>query len=142
MKLREANFQVERKNNELDKLLKDKELLECLVEPKGTDYTKVVVDGGKHTNILEVYVALKDLKRWKNLDKRIQRLQSEIQNLIDWIDNELKILDKYNEIEELIIYYKEISIKKYTWQEIANKVHYSKDYCRKIYKRCEKKRNI
>ena len=43
--------------------------MECLVEPKGTDYTKVVVDGGKHTNILDVYVALKDLKKWKNLVK-------------------------------------------------------------------------
>lgn len=142
MKLREANFQLERKNNELDKLLKDKELLECMVDPKSTDYTKIVVDGGKHTNILEVYVALKDLKQWKNLDERIDRLQSEIQNLTEWIDKELKILNKYNEVEESIVYYKEISIQKYTWQEIANKVHYSKDYCRKIYKRYKKKRNI
>ena len=92
--LKEANYQVESKENELNRLLRDKEVLECMVDPKSTDFTKIVVDGGKHGNILEIYIALKDLKKWKNLDRDINRLQEEIQNLVNWIDNELEILKK------------------------------------------------
>ena len=49
MNLRDANFEVERLENKLNKLLSDKELLETMIDPKSTDYTKVVVDGGKHS---------------------------------------------------------------------------------------------
>ncbi len=143
MTLREANFEVERLNNKLDKLLKDKELLESTIDPKSTDYTKVVVDGGKHNScVQEIYVLMQDLPRWKDLDKRIKITQEEIKNYIDWIDNELKILKKYNKVEQLIVYYKEETTEKYTWHQIANKVHYSKDYCRKIYARYKNMRNI
>lgn len=142
MTLKEANFQVEKKENELEKLLKDKELLECLVDPKSTDYTKVVVDGGIHANILEVYVAMKDLKKYKDLDKNIQKLQKEIKNLTEWIEKELIILKKYDKVEQQVIYYKEIDNKKYTWQEISNKVNYSITQCRRIYRKYKKKRNV
>lgn len=142
MTLKEVNCEVERLNNKLNKLLKDKELLETMVEPKSTDYTKVIVDGGKHSNILELYVLKQDLPRWKNLDRRISKTQEEIKNNMDWIDNELKILNKYNKIEQLIVYYKEIDAKEYTWQQISSKVHYSISQCKKIYKRYRGTRNI
>ena len=101
MTLKEANYQVESKTNELNKLLQDKELLECIVDPKSTDYTKVMVDGGKHANALDIYIAKKDLEKWKNLDRDIQNLQQEISNLLNWIDKELKILKKYGKVEQL-----------------------------------------
>lgn len=142
MTLKEANYEVERLNNKLNKLLKDKELLETMVDPKSTDYAKIVVDGGKHSNILELYVLKQELPRWQDLDKRIKITQEEIKNYMDWIDNELKILKKYDKVEQLIVYYKEIDIKEYTWYQISSMVHYSKDYCRKIYKRYKEKRNI
>ncbi len=142
MTLKEANYEVERLNNKLNKLLKDKELLEVMIEPKSTDYTKVMVDGGKHSNILELYVLKQELPRWQDLDKRIRITQDEIKNYMDWIDEELRILKKYDKIEQLIVYYKEIDLKEYTWYQIASKVHYSKDYCRKIYQRYKQKRNI
>ena len=142
MTLKEANCEVERLNNDLNKLLKDKELLEVMVDPKSTDYEKVVVDGGKHSNILEIYILKQELPRWQDLDSKIQRIQNEINNWMNWIDTELKILEKYDKLEQLIVYYKEIDIKEYTWHQIAAKVHYSKDYCRKIYSKYKKKRKI
>lgn len=142
MTLKEANCEVERLNNNLNKLLKDKELLEVMVDPKSTDYTKVVVDGGRHSNILEIYVLKQELSRWQDLDNKIKRTQDEIKNYMEWIDTELRILKKYDKVEQLIVYYKEIALKEYTWHQIAAMVHYSKDYCRKIYSRYKKKRKI
>ncbi len=142
MTLKEANFEIERLNNELIKLLRDKELLENMIEPKSTDYTKILVDGGKHSNIIELYILKQDLPRWKDLDKRIKQTQGEIKNYLDWIDNELKILKKYDKLEQQVIYYKDISSEKYTWREISNLVNYSKDYCRKIYQRYKNKRDF
>lgn len=142
MTLKEVNYEVERLENELNKLLRDKELLETLVDPKSTDYTKIMVDGGKHTNILEVYILKQDLPRWKDLDKRIKQTQDQIKNDLEWIDNELKILKKYDKVEQLIVFYKEIDTKNYTWYQISALVNYSKDYCRKIYQRYKNKRNI
>ena len=142
MTLKEVNYEVERLENELNKLLRDKELLETLVDPKSTDYTKIMVDGGKHTNILEVYILKQDLARWQDLDKRIKQTQDQIKNDLEWIDNELKILKKYDKVEQLIVFYKEIDTKNYTWYQISALVNYSKDYCRKIYQRYKNKRNI
>lgn len=142
MTLKEVNYEVERLENELNKLLRDKELLETLVDPKSTDYTKIMVDGGKHTNILEVYILKQDLPRWQDLDKRIKQTQDQIKNDLEWIDNELKILKKYDKVEQLIVFYKEIDAKNYTWYQISALVNYSKDYCRKIYQRYKNKRNI
>ena len=142
MTLKEANYEVERLNNKLNKLLKDKELLETMVDPKSTDYTKIVVDGGKHSNILELYVLKQELPRWQDLDRRISKTQDEIKNYMDWIDNELKILKKYDKVEQLIVYYKEIDIKEYTWQQISSTVHYSISQCKKIYKRYKETRSI
>lgn len=140
MTLKEANCEVERLNNDLNKMLRDKELLEVITDPKSTDYTKVVVDGGKRSNVLEVYILKQEVARWKDLDEKIKRKQCEINNLMNWIDNELKILKKYNQLEQLIVYYKEIDIKEYTWYQIAAKVNYSKDYCRKVYSKYKKKK--
>ena len=142
MTLREANYEVERLNNELNKLLKDKEILECVVSPKSTDYTKVMVDGGKHCNILEVYTLKQDLPRWIDLVSRIKKVQEQIKNNLDWIDEELRILKKYNKIEQSIVYYKEIDTKEYTWHQISHMVNYSITQCRRIYSRYKNRRNI
>lgn len=142
MNLRDANFEVERLENKLNKLLSDKELLETMIDPKSTDYTKVVVDGGKHSNIIEIYILKKDLPRWHNLDKRIKLTQEQIKNSLEWIDNELKILKKYDKVEQLILFYKELDEKKYTWSQIASMVHYSVSQCKRIYSRCKSARYL
>lgn len=142
MNLRDANFEVERLNNELEFLLRDKETLELLVDPKSIDYQKIAVDGGKHCNIIEIYVLKKELPRYRDIENKIINIQNKINNLLQYIENEMKILNKYNKVEQEIIYYKDISLKKYTWNEISKLVNYSKIQCQRIYKKNNKKRCI
>ena len=142
MTLKEANYEVERLTNDLNRLLKEKELLETMILPKSINLDKILVDGGQLSNIIEKYAELKELEKWKNLDRRILENQEKIKNYMDWIDNELRILKKYDKVEQLIVYYKEIDTKEYTWKSISQLVHYSEPQCRRIYKKYKKKREI
>ncbi len=139
MNLREANFQVERLSNELNRLLKDKEVLEAKVGIQSVDPTKLVVDGGKRVDRLVEYVSSKEIK---DLDDKIVIIQDKIKNLMDWIDAELKILKKYDKVEQLIVYYKEVDSKEYTWAQISRMVNYSMPHCKRIYGRYKKRRNF
>lgn len=139
MTLREVNYEVERLTNQLNKLLNEKESLESIVGLHSTSYDKIIVDGGKVVDKMLEYQILKEMNQ---LDFHIQIIQKKIKNNMDWIDNELKILEKYDKIEQLIIYYKEIDTKNYTWYQISNKVNYSMSQCKRIYSRYKKKRNV
>lgn len=140
--LKEANFEVKKLTNELKRLLREKELLEIMILPKSTNLDKIVVDGGIPVNLIEKYAELTELKKWKNLDKKIITTQDKIKNNMDWIDEELKILEKYDKVEQLIVYYKEVATRDYTWFDISNLVHYSESQCRRIYKKYKRKRDI
>lgn len=140
--LKEANFEVEKLTNELKRLLREKELLETMILPKSTNLDKMVVDGGIPVNLIEKYAELTELEKWKNLDKKIITTQDKIKNNMDWIDEELKILEKYDKVEQLIVYYKEVATRDYTWFDISNLVHYSESQCRRIYKKYKRKRDI
>lgn len=139
MTLKEVNYEVERLTNQLNKLLNEKESLESIVGLHSTSYDKIIVDGGKVVDKMLEYQILKEMNQ---LDFHIQIIQEKIKNNMDWIDNELKILKKYDKIEQLIIYYKEIDTKNYTWYQISNKVNYSMSQCKRIYSRYKKKRNV
>lgn len=56
MTLKEANYEVERLNNDLNRLLKEKEVLEATVLPQAIDTAKIVVDGGKRVDRLQNYL--------------------------------------------------------------------------------------
>lgn len=137
MTLKEANCEVERLDNEIDLLLKDKEVLLSTVDVQAVNTDKMIVDGGKRVDKLLQYVETKELKQ---LDEKIQLKQSRKFNLMNWIEKELKILKKYDKVEQLIVYYKDICLKKYTWREISSLVHYSKEQCQRIYKKYHKLR--
>lgn len=147
MTLREANEQLERLDNEYNYWLNEKERLLLLVMPKSTDIRPETVDGGKRVDRLAKYV---ESMEERQINETLDYIQAKKENLINWIDNELKILKKYNEIEQLIVHYKEILVKdKYTgkqremtWEEIAKEIHYSRDYCRRIYRNYKKLRNV
>lgn len=139
MTLKEVNYEVERLTNQLNKLLNEKESLESIVGLHSTSYDKIIVDGGKVVDKMLEYQILKEINQ---LDFHIQIIQKKIKNNMDWIDNELKILKKYDKIEQLIIYYKEIDTKNYTWYQISSKVNYSMSQCKRIYSRYKKKRNV
>lgn len=142
MTLKEVNFEVEKLTNELKRLLREKEILETMILPKSTNLDKIVVDGGSPVNLIEKYAELTELEKWKDLDKRIVETQDEIKSKMDWIDEELRILKKYDKVEQLIVYYKEIAAKNYTWRDISNLVHYSESQCKRIYRRYKRRRNI
>lgn len=139
MTLRDANYKVEKLSNEIELLLKDKEVLESMVEPQAIDTTKIIVDGGKIVDRLPVYVYEKELK---DIDNKLQAKQDQRKNYMDWIDKELKILKKYNQVEQLIVYYKEVEVKEFTWHQISSIVNYSIPQCRRIYKKYKLKRSV
>ena len=142
MTLKNANFEVEKLTNELKRLLREKEILVTMILPKSTNLDKIVVDGGSPVNLIEKYAELTELEKWKDLDKKIVETQDKIKNNMDWIDEELRILKKYDKVEQQIVYYKEIATKNYTWRDISNLVHYSESQCKRIYKKYKRKRDI
>ena len=140
---KEVFEETKRLENSLKKMLADKELLEVLTDPKSTDYSRVYVDGGKHTSsVQEIYVLKQDIPRWKDLDKRIQEVQKRIKINDDWVENELKILKEYDDKVNQIVYYKEQDKEKLTWVQIGNRVYLSESQCRRIYKNYKEKRDV
>lgn len=137
MTLKEANYQVEKLTNDIEYLLKEKELLELSVGVKATCFDKVLVDGGKRVDRLLEYV---DNKEYLQLDEKIRLKEEQRSNLETWISNELKILNKYSQVEQLIVYYKENTNS--TWRFVSQKVHYSERQCRRIYQMYKCKRNV
>ena len=146
MTLKEAKEQLEKLENDYDYYLNEKEQLLTLVLPKATDIRGERVDGGKRTDRLLEYMEQIDTKQ---IDATIDYIHNRKQNLINWIENELKIMLKYGELESVIIQLKEMGklnkegkYEKITWEEIAKEVHWSKSFCRNVYRNYKKKRNI
>lgn len=139
MTLKEANCEVERLDNEINLLLKDKEVLLSTVDVQAVNTDKMIIDGGKRVDKLLQYVETKELKQ---LDEKIQLKQNKKQNLMNWIERELVILKKYDKVEQLIVFYKEIDTKRYTWYNISKLVDYSVPQCKRIYRKYKLKRDI
>lgn len=139
MTLKEANFQVEQLENEYEYYLNEKASLEGLVLPRSTDIRSEKVDGSKVEDKLAKYVELKDIKA---IDETLSYIHAKKQNLLMWIENELKILGKYDQVEQLVVYYKEIDTRKVSWLEISTLVHYSVSQCKRIYRRYKKLRDF
>lgn len=146
MTLKEANMQLEKLENDYEYYLNEKEKLLTTVLPKATDIRGERVDGGKRTDRLLEYAVQIDTKQ---IDATLDYIHNRKQNLINWIENELKIMLKYGELESVIIQFKEMGklnkegkYEKITWEEIAKEVHWSKSFCRNVYRNYKKKRDI
>lgn len=137
MTLKEANKEIERIDNELEFWLNKKTfILESTIYPS-KPITGERVDGGKRED------------RYKHLDYAIDEIDPEIEKLYkekriyeDYIEKELIRLGKYNEVEQLIIFYKEQTTEQYTWLQISQRVHYSESQCRRIYRKWKKQRKV
>lgn len=147
MALKDAREQVERLLNEFERLINEKEILFNKTQPHAVDTTKENVAGGLRSDKYLNYV---ETLEEKQINERLKETYERINNYRNWITKELRILGKYNELEQLIVYFKEevIITDKYTkksrgltWAEISEKVHYSPDYCRRIYRNYRKKRD-
>lgn len=145
MTLKEANRKLEQFENEYNYWLNEKEKLLILISPKATDIRQEVVDGGKREDRLLKYAELEDEKQINNT---LDYIQSRKLNLIEWIENELKILMKYGEVESVIIQLKEKGklvngvYEQLTWEQIAAEVKWSKSFCRNVYRKYKRKRFI
>ncbi len=145
MTIKEANYELRRLDNEYNYWLGEKEQLKSLVYPKATDIRLEKVDGGKREDRLIKYAELLDDKK---IDETLAYIQRRKENLLNWLENELKIMLKYGEIESVIIQLKEEGklingvYKSLTWDEISSEVHWSKSFCRNVYRKYKHKRYI
>lgn len=136
MTLKEAQAQLKQLDNEYNYWLNEKELALSVVLPKATDIRNEVVDGGKRIDKMLKYVEILDNKQ---IDATLDYIFKKQQNLMDYIDKELKIICTYNYIEKRIY---ELRQDKVHWWKIGNIVGLSERQCRRIYKKMIQSRNI
>lgn len=114
MTLRDANFELRGIENQIDYYLSEKERLEDN-DQDIKEIDKLLDDLYKEQNILDLYI-LKELKR----------------------------LEEYDEMERLIIYYKDEYKKKLSWLQIVRRpgIYCSVRQAQRIYRRYKGKRDI
>lgn len=147
MDLKTANLELEKLENQYEYWLNEKETILTIVMPKSPDITKESVQGGTRVDKFAKYAELDDEKK---INDTLDFIHKRKQNLLKWLTNELKILNKYGEVEALIIQYKEKGIYNekegrfidMTWEQIAKEVHYSKTFCRNVYRTYKNQRFI
>ena len=136
MTIVEANEEIERIDNEIDFWVSKRALiLESTIYPKAG--TGERVEGGKREDKYRYLDYAID-----EIDPKIEQLFKEKKVFEKFIEKELIRLGKYNEVEQLIIFYKEQTTTEYTWEQISQRVHYSITQCRRIYRKWKKQREI
>ncbi len=139
--IKEANNRIDEIDNKLEYYLNKKELEFIKTQPKGTDIKTDITTGGARVDKNIQYMII-----CEQYDPIIESLQNEKQVLLDFVEKELKRINKYRDVEQQIIYYKEQYIPRYpdevTWYFISRKVHASESTCRRIYKKYKKSRFI
>ena len=137
---------------EIDKLENDKiywenRLEQSLTMPKSTDIQNERVDGGARVDKLLKYT---ELKEELGIDDTLKYINDKILSLNQWIERELKRLDKYGETEKKIIYLRDNRkvrdkytnrIRQMTWREIAKETHYSERSVRYFYENAKRNNN-
>jgi hypothetical protein len=138
MTIIEANKEIEKIDNELEYWINKKEIvLQDTIYPPSPDPALERVEGGKRTDKYKHLDYAID-----EIDPIIDKLYKEKRILEEYIEKELIRLGKYNEIEQLIVFYKEQTTENYTWLQISQRVHYSVTQCRRIYRKFKKQREI
>ena len=138
---------------EIDKLENDKtywenrlEQITSLTMPKSTDIQNERVDGGKKIDKLLRYT---EIKEELGIDDTLKYINDKIQALNEWVEGELKRLDKYGETEQKIVYLREHKkvrdkytnrVRPMTWHEIAKETHYSERSVRYFYENAVRNR--
>lgn len=148
MTLKDANKELEQLENDYNYWLNEKENALSIVTVQAVDIRPEKVDGGTREDRMLNYAIKLDEKK---IDETLEYIQRRKINLMNWMKEELRILKKYGEVESVIIQLKENKIivdklsgknRNMTWDEIASEVHYSKTFCRNIYRNYKKIRSI
>lgn len=139
MTLEDASKEKERLENDLLFYENRLEKIKTLVQPKATQFDKILVDGGKHTDNILKYV---EVENEQQLEVTIMYIKNKIRDIDSWIDQEIKRLANYGETVKAVVYLREKEFKTgyngkkrhLTWEEIANKVFCSEKSARTWYK--------
>ncbi len=148
MDLKQANKELEELENDYEYYLQEKEQILSLVSVSAVQPKDIIVKGGKRIDRYTKYV---ELEEEKQINATLDYIHQRKENLLNWINKELKIMLKYGEVEATIIQLKENKLIKdkntgkyrnMTWEEIAKEVHWSKSFCRNVYRQYKRKRDI
>ena len=137
MTIKEANYELKRLENEYNYWLNEKEQIKSLVFPKSTDIRLERVDGGKREDKLVKYAELLDDKK---IDETLDYIDKKRNNLINWLNQELKIMEKYEPLKRKIIKLREE--KHLSYEKIGIAVGYSTRHVIRIYKEAVGRWNI
>lgn len=137
MTIREANYELMKLDNEYNYWLNEKEQIKSLVVPKSTDIRLERVDGGKREDKLVKYAELLDEKK---IDETLDYIDKKRTNLMNWLDQELKIMEQYEPLKRKIIRLREEEHLSY--EKIGRAVGYSTRHVIRIYKEAIGRRNI
>lgn len=137
MTIREANYELMKLDNEYNYWLNEKEKIKSLVVPKSTDIRLERVDGGKREDKLVKYAELLDEKK---IDETLNYIDKKRTNLMNWLDQELKIMEQYEPLKRKIIRLREEE--RLSYEKIGIAVGYSERHVRRIYKEAVGRRNI
>lgn len=137
MTIREANYELMKLDNEYNYWLNEKERIKSLVIPKSTDIRPEKVDGGKREDRLVKYIELLDDKK---IDETLDYIDKKRTNLMNWLDQELKIMEQYEPLKRKIIRLREEEHLSY--EKIGITVGYSTRHVIRIYKEAVGRRNI
>ena len=137
MTIKEANYKLMKLDNEYNYWLNEKEQIKSLVVPKSTDIRLERVDGGKREDKLVKYVELLDEKK---IDETLDYIDKKRTNLMNWLDQELKIMEQYEPLKRKIIRLREEEHLSY--EKIGIAVGYSTRHVIRIYKEAIGRRNI
>lgn len=137
MTIKEANYELKKLDNEYNYWLNEKEQLKSLVYPKATDIRLEKVDGGKREDRLVKYAELLDDKK---IDETLGYIEKRRNNLMNWLDNELRIMEEYEPLKRKIIRLKEE--KNLSYEKIGLAVGYSTRHVIRIYKNAIGRRDI
>lgn len=146
MNLIDAKKELQQLENEENYWLNEKETLKSLVIPKGIQITPDKVSGGKREDRMLKYVELLDNKK---IDETLDYIYKRKKNIMNYIEEELKIIGEYGVLENQIYelrydhdYMKEHNGKKRTFRAIGTQLGFSASQCCRILQKMLKKRNV
>ena len=146
MNLIDAKKELQQLENEENYWLNEKENLKSLVMPKGMEITPDKVSGGKREDRMLKYAELLDDKK---IDETLDYIFRRKRSLMDYIENELKIVGEYSNLEKRIYdlrydldYIQQNKGKKRPFRQIGALVGYSDMQCIRILQKMLSRRNV
>jgi len=126
MTILEANEKIEHLENQIKYYQEKRVEIFSKTQPQATKFDSDRVSGGIRRNKLEQYAI-----EMEDIETNMRDCNSEIHHLMNFIDNELKTIGKYDPLAQDIIRCRnEYHL---TWDKTSKRVGYCKRQCERIY---------